>query len=52
MTEDNNVERIPWGQRIFDRPFLLLAVGLIVMLGFYTVWGIIEVTGLPQAILP
>jgi hypothetical protein len=45
-------ESIPLGQRILDQPFLLLAAGLIVMFGFYTIWGIVEVMSLPQATLP
>jgi hypothetical protein len=27
-------------------------VGMVVMLGFYTIWGMIEITSLPQATLP
>jgi hypothetical protein len=45
-------EKIPFGQRLFERPFLLLAIGLFVMLTFYTGWGLIEITSLPQAELP
>jgi len=48
----NETEQIPLGQRLFDRPFLLLAFGLAVMFVFYTIWGLIEITGLPQATLP
>lgn len=43
---------IPLGQRLYDRPFLLLAFGLVVMFVFYTIWGLIEVISLPQAPLP
>jgi hypothetical protein len=43
---------IPLGQRLFERPFLLLVVGLVVMLGFYTIWGLVEVMMLPEATLP
>jgi hypothetical protein len=42
----------PLGQRLFNRPFLLLAIGLAVMFGFYTLWGVLEVMMLPQAPLP
>ncbi|MDX1645423.1 MAG: hypothetical protein R3244_13800 [Thermoanaerobaculia bacterium] len=45
-------EPVPLGQRLFDRPFLLLALGLLVMFGFYTIWGLIEIATLPQATLP
>lgn len=43
---------VPLGQRLFDRPFLLLFIGLVVMFGFYTIWGVIEVMQLPPAPLP
>lgn len=45
-------EEIPLGQRLLDRPFLLLFLGIIVMFAFYTVWGMIEILMLPQATLP
>lgn len=49
MSEHNDV---PWGQRLFDRPFLLLAVGMVTMLAFYTLWGMYEILTLPHATLP
>lgn len=42
----------PLGQRLFDRPFLLLAAGLLVMFGFYTIWGLLEIASLPAGKLP
>jgi hypothetical protein len=45
-------EEVPLGQRLFDRPFLLLIFGLAVMFLFYTIWGLIEIFSLPQAPLP
>jgi hypothetical protein len=45
-------ERIPLGQRIYENPFLLLAAGIVVMVIFYTLWGLAEVMSLPQAPLP
>lgn len=45
-------EEIPLGQRLFDRPFLLLAFGLVVMFGFYTGWGVYEIVSMPQGTLP
>lgn len=44
--------RPPLGQRLLDRPFLLLVAGLVVMFGFYTVWGLVEILSLPTAALP
>jgi hypothetical protein len=51
MTQ-NEQSTIPLGQRLLDSPFLLLALGMVVMLGFYTIWGVIEIMNLPQATLP
>ena len=48
----NERESVPIGQRIMDNPFLLLAAGLIVMFGFYTLWGVLEELWLPDATLP
>jgi hypothetical protein len=45
-------ESIPLGQRLFDRPFLLLAAGLFVMFLFYTGWGMWEILSLPEGTLP
>lgn len=45
-------EPVPLGQRLLDRPFLLLAAGLLVMLLFYTGWGLYEILSLPQGKLP
>lgn len=45
-------ETIPLGQRLFDSPFLLLALGMVVMVIFFTLWGLWEIQSLPQATLP
>lgn len=42
----------PFLQRLYDQPFTLLALGLAVMAGFYTLWGLYEIASLPQAPLP
>lgn len=39
-------EEIPLGQRLFDRPFLLLIAGIVVMVVFYTLWGLWEIASL------
>ncbi len=51
MSNDNDSE-IPSGQKFLDRPFLLLVLGLVVMFGFYTLWGLLEILSLPKAPLP
>ena len=45
-------ERIPLAQRLLDNPFLLLALGLLVMFVFYTGWGLWEIMKLTPAPLP
>jgi len=45
-------EKVPLGQRLFDRPFLLLIAGIVVMLVFYTLWGLVEILSLKPAPLP
>ena len=45
-------EEIPFFQRLYDRPFLLMAFGFAVMLILFTGWGLWEVMSLPEATLP
>jgi len=45
-------EEIPLGQRLFERPFLLLVAGILIMAVFYTGWGLYEILTLPPAPLP
>jgi hypothetical protein len=49
---DPLAEEIPLGQRLFDSPFLLLAAGIVVMVVFYTGWGLVEIYRLTPAPLP
>ena len=42
----------PFLQRLYDRPFVLLALGLACMLVFYTFWGLWEIHSMPQSTLP
>ena len=51
-TPEPDDREVPLGQRLLDRPFLLLVAGLVVMLGFYTFWGLYEILSLPMARLP
>jgi len=50
--ETNDGAPVPIGQRLFDNMFLLLAAGLLVMVAFYTAWGLWEITSLPTSPLP
>ena len=51
-TPHSTDQRAPLGQRLLDHPFLLLLAGLVVMFGFYTIWGLYEILSLPTATLP
>lgn len=50
--QQRGTDEIPLGQRLFDRPFFWLGAGFVTMLVFYTLWGVVEIYGLPQAPLP
>lgn len=50
--DDASAEPIPLGQRLFDRPFLLLGLGVLIMVVFYTGWGLLEIMSLEPAPLP
>lgn len=45
-------QEIPRGQQLFDNVFLLLLLGIVVMVLFYTGWGLWEVATLTPAPLP
>jgi hypothetical protein len=53
MAEDRNEtaqaeeERIPAFQHILENPFLLLFIGVAVPTVLYTVWGVMEIAGIP-----
>jgi hypothetical protein len=49
---DDALEEIPYFQQLYDRPFLLLIVGTVIMLVIYTGWGLWEILSLPTATLP
>ncbi len=42
----------PFLQRLFDSPFVLLILGIVVMFAFYTIWGLVEIAQLPVSKLP
>ncbi len=45
-------EEVPWGQRFYDRPFLLLILGILIMAVCFTGWGLLEIASLDPAPLP
>ena len=36
-------EEIPWQQKLYESPFLLLLLGVGVVGVFYTLWGLVEI---------
>jgi hypothetical protein len=50
--ETHHEEEIPLMQRLYDRPFLLLVLGVSVVGVFYTLWGLFEIFSMPWATLP
>lgn len=49
---EEHPDRIPLGQRIFDNPFLLLILGILTTVVFYTAWGLLEMITMTEAPLP
>ena len=49
---DEETEKPPLGQRFFDNMYLLLALGVLVMLGVFTGWGMWEILSMPKGTLP
>lgn len=47
-----DAERVPFGQRLFDNMYLLLALGVLVMLVVFTAWGLWEILSMPRGTLP
>lgn len=43
---------VPLAQRLMDNPILLLVLGMVIMLVFYTGWGMWEIMSLTRAPLP
>ena len=41
--------RPPLMQVIFDNIFLLLLIGIVVPVVFYTIWGLLEIASIPVA---
>jgi hypothetical protein len=42
-------EKVPLAQVFFDNIFLLLILGLLVPVVFYTIWGLLEIASIPLA---
>lgn len=50
MNNDSNKPH--WLQRVLDNPWLLLALGVLIPLLSYTLWGWIELLNVKPAALP
>ena len=42
-------EKIPFMQQLLDSPFLLLAIGIILPMVVYVLWGVMETIAIPLA---
>jgi hypothetical protein len=42
-------EKVPLAQAFFDNIFLLLVLGIVVPVVFYTIWGLLEIASIPVA---
>ena len=47
--ESKSTERVPLAQAFFDNIFLLLVLGIVVPVVFYTIWGLLEIASIPVA---
>jgi hypothetical protein len=50
--DSDGPSEIPFLQRLYDSPFVLLVIGFVIMAGVYTGWGLWEILTLPTATLP
>lgn len=50
--EESRELPISFFQKLYDSPIVLLIMGLVVMFGFYTIWGMFEIMSLKPAPLP
>ena len=49
---NNEPNKPHWLQRVLDNTWLLLALGIIIPLISYTVWGWIEISNVQPGVLP
>jgi hypothetical protein len=47
--KDDTEARPPLMQTVFDNVFLLLVIGIVVPVVFYTIWGLLEIASIPVA---
>ncbi len=47
--ETSQPEKLPLAQAFFDNIFLLLVLGIVVPVVFYTIWGLLEIASIPLA---
>jgi len=48
-SDERDLERVPFMQRVLDNPFLLLFLGVTIPTVFYILWGVMELTQIPVA---
>lgn len=49
MSDSGSDEKIPFMQQLLDSPFLLLAIGVLMPMVLYVVWGVMETIAIPLA---
>ena len=47
--KSDDESRPPLMQVVFDNIFLLLLIGVVVPVVFYTIWGLLEIASIPVA---
>ncbi len=45
--DDEELEKMPFMQRLLDNPFLLLFLGVTIPAVFYLIWGVMEIAQIP-----
>ncbi|HEY8738255.1 MAG TPA: hypothetical protein VIO62_14575 [Candidatus Dormibacteraeota bacterium] len=41
-------QRVPFGQLLFDDLFMLLLIGVAMPFIFFTIWGLLDISSIPQ----
>lgn len=52
MNEDPKEEKVHPYQKFLDNIWLLLILGILIPFLSYTLWGVIELMSIPEALLP
>lgn len=50
MSQDQDEEKVPFGQTIFDELFLFFMISLVISLVVYNLWGLMDLLGTPPLV--